>query len=200
MEIHLTPVRMSEIKTTKDSSCSWGCGAREHSSIAGGSANLYNHHGNQYGGSSGNWESIYLKTQLYLLQGYLLNCFIEALFVCLSVCLFLCFYFFQEGEKKEAGETPEDLSFPIHSLYSQGPSDPMVSKVPGGHHVLRIAALFVIVRNWKQSRCPLTEEWIKKIVEMSAPQTIFKKTHSWSPLNIYRCGEEGSCSNNILLP
>jgi hypothetical protein len=26
-----------------------------------------------------------------------------------------------------------------------------------------IAALFVIVRNWKQPRCPQTEEWILKI-------------------------------------
>jgi hypothetical protein len=37
----------------------------EHSSIAGGSANLYNHGGNQYGDSSESWESICLKTQLY---------------------------------------------------------------------------------------------------------------------------------------
>ena len=26
-----------------------------------------------------------------------------------------------------------------------------------------IAALFVIVRTWKQPRCPLMEEWIKKV-------------------------------------
>jgi hypothetical protein len=26
-----------------------------------------------------------------------------------------------------------------------------------------IAALFIISRNWKESRCPSTEEWIKKI-------------------------------------
>jgi hypothetical protein len=26
-----------------------------------------------------------------------------------------------------------------------------------------IAALFVIARNWKQYRCPSTEEWIKKM-------------------------------------
>jgi hypothetical protein len=25
------------------------------------------------------------------------------------------------------------------------------------------AALFIIVRNWKQPRCPSTEEWIKKM-------------------------------------
>ena len=37
----------------------------EHSSIAGGSENLYSHYGNQYGGTSENWEEIYLKTQVY---------------------------------------------------------------------------------------------------------------------------------------
>jgi hypothetical protein len=26
-----------------------------------------------------------------------------------------------------------------------------------------IAALFIIARNWKQSRCPSTEEWIHKM-------------------------------------
>ena len=26
-----------------------------------------------------------------------------------------------------------------------------------------IVALFVIARNWKQTRCPLTEEWIQKM-------------------------------------
>ena len=26
-----------------------------------------------------------------------------------------------------------------------------------------IATLFTIARTWKQSRCPLTEEWIKKL-------------------------------------
>ena len=26
-----------------------------------------------------------------------------------------------------------------------------------------IAALFTIARTWKQHKCPLTEEWIKKI-------------------------------------
>ena len=29
--------------------------------------------------------------------------------------------------------------------------------------IMFIAALFVIARSWKQLKCPLTEEWIKKI-------------------------------------
>jgi hypothetical protein len=42
----------------------------EHSSIAGGSANWYNHSGNQSGVSSENWKYIYLKTQQYLSLEY----------------------------------------------------------------------------------------------------------------------------------
>jgi hypothetical protein len=38
---------------------------REHSSIAGGTANLYNHYGNRCDGSSGRWKLISLKIQLY---------------------------------------------------------------------------------------------------------------------------------------
>ena len=30
-------------------------------------------------------------------------------------------------------------------------------------HVSPIAALFTITRTWKQPRCPLTDEWIKKL-------------------------------------
>jgi hypothetical protein len=37
----------------------------EHSSIADEIANWYNHSGNQSGGSSEDWQYIYLKTQLY---------------------------------------------------------------------------------------------------------------------------------------
>jgi hypothetical protein len=38
---------------------------QEHSSIASGVANWYNHSENQSGGSSEDWKYIYLKTQLY---------------------------------------------------------------------------------------------------------------------------------------
>ena len=30
-------------------------------------------------------------------------------------------------------------------------------------HMYPIAALFPIARTWKQPRCPLTDEWIKKL-------------------------------------
>ena len=53
----------------------------EHFSVAGGNTHLYSHFRNQYGSFSENWESIYLKTQLYhiskgcsmLPQGHLLS-------------------------------------------------------------------------------------------------------------------------------
>jgi hypothetical protein len=42
----------------------------EHYSIAGGSMNLDRHFGNQYSTSLKNWESIYLKIQLYCSWAY----------------------------------------------------------------------------------------------------------------------------------
>jgi hypothetical protein len=42
----------------------------EHSSIAGGNVNWYNHSGNQSGGSSENWTSYYWKIQQYLSWAY----------------------------------------------------------------------------------------------------------------------------------
>ena len=57
----LVPDRMAKIRNTIDSLCWRGCGILLH---AGGSVNLYSHFGNQYGGFSENWESVYHKTQL----------------------------------------------------------------------------------------------------------------------------------------
>jgi hypothetical protein len=37
------------------------------------------------------------------------------------------------------------------------------SILPQGHFsTMFIAAVFIIARNWKQPRCPTTEEWIRK--------------------------------------
>ena len=55
LRFHLTPVRMAKIKNLGDSRCWRGCGKEKHSSIVGGIASLYNHSGNQSGGSSENW-------------------------------------------------------------------------------------------------------------------------------------------------
>jgi hypothetical protein len=54
LRFHLTPVRMPKIKNSGDSRCWRGC-EEEHSSIAAGIANWYNHSGNESGSSSENW-------------------------------------------------------------------------------------------------------------------------------------------------
>ena len=49
--VHLTPVKIDKIKDTSDNLCWGGLELRKPSSIAGGSANLLNHYGDQYGKS-----------------------------------------------------------------------------------------------------------------------------------------------------
>ena len=54
---------------------------------------------------------------------------------------------------------PEDTAIPLLGIY---PED-----VPTGKKdtcsTMFIAALFTIPRNWKEPRCPSTEEWIHKM-------------------------------------
>jgi hypothetical protein len=48
LRFYLIPIRMTKIKNSRDNRCWQGCGGKkEHSSIAGGIANWYNHCGNQ---------------------------------------------------------------------------------------------------------------------------------------------------------
>jgi hypothetical protein len=53
-------------------------------------------------------------------------------------------------------ELPEDPGIPLLGIY---PED-----VPTGNKntcfIMITAALFIIARRWKESRCPSTEEWI----------------------------------------
>ena len=54
---------------------------------------------------------------------------------------------------------PQDPAMPLLGIY---PRDALP------HHkdtcsTMFIAALFIIARNWKQPRCPSTEEWIEKM-------------------------------------
>ena len=60
--------------------------------------------------------------------------------------------------KKLGIKTPYDPAIPLLGIY---PEETRVEKdtcIP-----MFIAALFTIVRRWKQSRCLLTDEWIKKL-------------------------------------
>jgi hypothetical protein len=54
---------------------------------------------------------------------------------------------------------PEDPTIPVLDIY---PEDvPSCNKDTCS--TMFIVALFIIARNWKESRCPSTEEWIQKM-------------------------------------
>ena len=55
LRFNLTPVRKAKIKTRVTADAGKDVEKEEHSSIVGGIASLYNHSGNQFGGSSENW-------------------------------------------------------------------------------------------------------------------------------------------------
>ena len=58
--------------------------------------------------------------------------------------------------KKLKIELPYDPAIPLLGIY---PEKTIIQKdtcIP-----MFIAALFTIARSWKQSKCPLTDEWIK---------------------------------------
>ena len=60
--------------------------------------------------------------------------------------------------KKLGIKSPYDPAIPLLGIY---PEEIKIEKdkcIP-----LFTAALFTIARTWKQSRCPSTDEWIKKL-------------------------------------
>ena len=61
--------------------------------------------------------------------------------------------------KKKLGiKPPCDPEIPLLGIY------PEETKIERDTCIsLFLAALFTIVRTWKQPRCPLTDEWIKKL-------------------------------------
>jgi len=56
-------------------------------------------------------------------------------------------------------ELPEDPAIPLLGIY---PKDASTYK-RDTCSTMFIAALFIIARNWKEPRCPSTEEWIQKL-------------------------------------
>ena len=66
-----------------------------------------------------------------------------------TVCRFL---------KKLKIELPYDPAIPLLGIY---PEKTIIQKE--SCTTMFIAALFTIVRTWKQPKCPLTDEWIKKM-------------------------------------
>ena len=53
---------------------------------------------------------------------------------------------------------PYDLAVPLLGIYLEKTEMEKDTCTP-----VFIAALFTIARTWKQPRCPLTDEWIKKL-------------------------------------
>jgi hypothetical protein len=56
LRFHLTPVKWIRLKPQVTTHVAEDVEKEEHSSIAGGIENWYNHSGNQSGGSSENWK------------------------------------------------------------------------------------------------------------------------------------------------
>jgi len=59
--------------------------------------------------------------------------------------------------KKLVIKPPYDLAIPLLGINPQKTRVEKDTCIP-----LFIGALFTIARTWKQPRCPLTDEWIKK--------------------------------------
>ena len=60
--------------------------------------------------------------------------------------------------KKLGIKPPYDTAIPLLGIYAEDTKIERNTCIP-----LFIAALFTIAGTWKQSRCPLTDEWIKKL-------------------------------------
>jgi hypothetical protein len=54
---------------------------------------------------------------------------------------------------------PEDPAIPLVGIYPEDVPTCNKDTCP----TMFIAALFIIARNWKEPRCPSTEEWIQKM-------------------------------------
>ena len=59
--------------------------------------------------------------------------------------------------KKLGIKPPYDLAIPLLGIYPEEIKTEKETWTP-----MFTAALFIIARTWKQPRCPLTDEWIKK--------------------------------------
>ena len=60
--------------------------------------------------------------------------------------------------KKLGIKPPYDPAIPLLGIYPEETKIETDTSIP-----LFIAALFTTARTWKQPRCPLTDEWIKKL-------------------------------------
>ena len=63
--------------------------------------------------------------------------------------------------KKLGIKPPYDPEIPLLGIYPEETKIEEDTRTP-----VFTAALFIIARTWKQPRCPLTDEWIKKLVHI----------------------------------
>ena len=77
--------------------------------------------------------------------------------------------------KKLKIELPYDPGIPLLSIY---PEKTIILKE--SCTTVFIAALFTITRTWKQPKCPLTDEWIKKMWHIYTMEyySVIKKTQN----------------------
>ena len=61
-------------------------------------------------------------------------------------------------KKKLDIELPYDPAIPLLGRYTENPRIEVDTCTP-----MFITALFTIARTWKQTRCPLADEWIRKL-------------------------------------
>ena len=61
--------------------------------------------------------------------------------------------------RKLGNNLPQDPATPLLSIYPKDAQSCHKDMCP----TMFIAALFVITRTWKQPKCPLTKEWIRKM-------------------------------------
>ena len=79
--------------------------------------------------------------------------------------------------KKLKTELPYDPAIPLLGIY---PEKTIIQKE--SCTTMFIAALFTIARTWKQPKCLLTDEWIKKTWHRSEERRGGKECRSrWSP-------------------
>ena len=76
--------------------------------------------------------------------------------------------------KKLGIKLPYDPAIPLQGIYCEETKIEKDTCIP-----LVIAALFAIARTWKQPRCPLTDEWIKKLCYIYTMEyySAIKRTH-----------------------
>ena len=63
-----------------------------------------------------------------------------------------------------------------------------------------ILALFIVAKTWKQSKCPLTDEWIKKMEYYSAikKKEIMPSAATWMNLETVILSEVSQRKTNII--